>query len=159
MDLDYYSRIGALFTCLKTTLIRVALLLCALGYSTTRPALPRRIAVGVTVLTLFYFGSILIQQYILVAKAAGLPVDAGGALLVDFLVLFGNFGFGVWILIALMGLLGILKRNGDRAAVLYAQYVRFFTAFFAMCVIAIIFFIAEVYASIFHTFPFRNTIH
>lgn len=87
----------------------------------------------------------IIQQYILVVKAAGLPIDVGGALFVDLLVLLANLGFGMWIMIALMGLLGILKRNGERAALLFRQYVRFFVAFFVMCVIAIIVFIAEAY--------------
>jgi hypothetical protein len=140
---DATNFFGALFGCLKLTLVRVTVLLCALGYSTTRPSLPKRIAIGVAVVSLFYFGAVLVQQYVLVARAAGLPVDDAGALFVEFLVLIANFAYGVWIMIALMAMLGVLKRAGERVAIKYALYGRFSKAFLVLCLCSLIFFIAE----------------
>lgn len=58
--------IGALFTSLKSTLIRDALLLCALGYSITKPVLRKRVIVGVVILSLAYFAVVAVTQYLLV---------------------------------------------------------------------------------------------
>jgi len=55
---------GALFTSTKSTLIRTVLLLTSVGYSITRPVLPKRITVGVIILTLVYFVLMAITQYL-----------------------------------------------------------------------------------------------
>jgi len=138
---DVVNVFGSLFTSLKSTLIRTTLLLCALGYSITKPLLRKAVIVGVVVLTIGYFIAMAITQYLLVAQAAGAYISSPVELLFEIILIFFNVAFGVWIIIALFIEMRSLK--ADYQSEKYSLYVRLTILLIVCAIIAIIFFVAQ----------------
>lgn len=142
---DIVNVFGALFTSLKATLILLTVLMCALGYSITKPVLRKRVVVAVTILTLAFFVVLAVTQYLLVAQTAGAYVSDEVKLVFEVVKVLLMVSFGVWIVISLFNEMRSLKSNSQLEK--YKLYSRLIILLVVAAIIAVIFAIAQAAAT------------
>jgi len=139
---DAANILGAVFEALKATTIRIVLLLCALGYSITKPTISKLAIAGLVVVSLLYGVVAFVNNFLLVAGySLSIIVNADGVLLFAYLQGIFNVIYGIWIAVSFYWTMKEIR--ADKETEKYGLYWRLIILLIVCATVAIVIYIVE----------------